>query len=85
MSNTSTAYIPGTLYENYFLGVCMKEFQVMDMDKIGITAKEFEVLEDVLSEIRESREYEGEDNDALNNLQHYFSYKNYKIFSCDKK
>lgn len=63
----------------------MKEFQVMDMDKIGITVKEFEVLEDVLSEITESREYEGDDQIALDNLREYFSYKNYKIFSGHKK
>ena len=68
-----------------FLGVFMKEYNFNDIEKTGITVKEFEVLEDVLSEIRESREYEGEDNEALNNLQEYFSYDNYKLFSQRKK
>ena len=63
----------------------MKSFDFNDVEKTGITVKEFEVLEDVLSEIRESREYEGEDNEALNNLQKYFSYNNYKMFSQRKK
>jgi hypothetical protein len=59
----------------------MKEFQVMDIDKIGMTAKEFEVLEDVLEQIEDSRIYEGDDEVALQELRKYFSYGNYKIFN----
>ena len=58
----------------------MKEFNFHDVEKIGMTKKEFEIIEDVLSEIEGSREYEGEDKIALDNLKKYFSYTNYEDF-----
>lgn len=58
----------------------MKKFNFHDVEKIGMTKKEFEIIEDVLSEIEESREYEGEDKIALDNIKNYFSYTNYKAF-----
>ena len=42
--------------------------------------RQFEVLEDVLSEIEESRVYEGEDLKALEKLKEKFSYDNYMKF-----
>ena len=62
----------------------MKEFNFYDVEKIGMTKKEFEIMEDVLSEIEESREYENEDKIALDNLKKYFSYANYKAFCSSK-
>jgi hypothetical protein len=56
----------------------------MMLKKIGMTKKEFEIIEDVLSEIEESRVYENEDKIALDNLKEYFSYANYKAFCSSK-
>lgn len=46
----------------------------------SITLKQFEVLNDVLWEIQESREYEGEDLEALEELKDMFCYSNYVDF-----
>ena len=58
----------------------MKEFDIEDMKAIELSIKEFEILEDVLSEIEEYRVYEDEDNASLNKLKKYFSYKNYCLY-----
>jgi hypothetical protein len=47
------------------------------MDKIfavTLSKKQCEILEDVLSEIEESRVYEGEDKTVLNELKEIFDY-----------
>ena len=48
--------------------------------KVALTKKQFEVLEDVLSEIQESREYEGEDLSELEYLKMMFSYSHLSEF-----
>lgn len=48
--------------------------------KVEITLKQFEILEDVLSEIQEYRAYIGEDLEALEELQEKFSYEKYTKF-----
>lgn len=48
--------------------------------KVEITLKHFEILEDVLSEIEESRTYVGEDKKALDELKEMFSYSKYTDF-----
>lgn len=48
-----------------------------DKINVEITIKEFEILEDVLSEIEESRVYEGDDKVALDSLKEKFSYSKY--------
>ena len=45
--------------------------------QINLTLKQFEVLNDVLSEIEECRVYEDEDGEPLEKLQEIFSYSNY--------
>jgi len=51
----------------------------------GITVKQFEILEDVLSEIEESRVYEGENKIVLDELKEMFSYSEYVDFRDAKK
>ena len=48
--------------------------------KAELTLKQFEVLEDVLSEIEEFRVYEGEDDEALQELKKTFDYSVYCRF-----
>jgi len=45
--------------------------------KIDITLRQFEILEDVLSEIEESRVYENDDKAILDELKDKFSYGKY--------
>ena len=45
--------------------------------KIDITLRQFEILEDVLSEIEESRVYEDDDKVVLDGLKDKFSYDEY--------
>lgn len=59
----------------------MKDFSVELFKSIGMTAREFDVLHDVLWEIEESREYEGADRRALHGLQEIFSSQNNQIYS----
>ena len=45
--------------------------------KVDITLRQFEILEDVLSEIEEIRQYEYYDKVVLDELKDKFSYSNY--------
>ena len=49
----------------------------------AFTLKQFEILNDVLWEIEESRTYEGEDNEALQELKHMFNYGKFKEFRSE--
>jgi len=48
--------------------------------KIEISVAQFEVLEDVLSEIQVSRDYEGDWLEVLEGLKEVFSYQNYRKY-----
>ena len=48
--------------------------------KIEISLEQFDVLNDVLWEIQENREYDGNNLVALNELKEIFSFKNYNAF-----
>ena len=58
----------------------MKTFNIDDIKKTGMSVTEFEVLEDVLSNIEEHRLYIDEDDTALKSLKRYFSFDNYCIY-----
>ena len=51
----------------------MVEYKIKKM----ITLRQFEILNDVLMEIEESRVYEGDDYEILEQLQDMFSYSKY--------
>ena len=53
----------------------------MKVKQFEITVKQFDVLNDVLWEIEAYRDYEGEDKEALKQLQDMFSYDKYIAFS----
>lgn len=63
----------------------MNKEQMELLSKLGISVKDFEVLEDVLSEIQEFREYEGEDLKALRKLKRIFSFQNWKKYRVHKE
>ena len=52
--------------------------------QVNITLNQFEILVDALYEIEEFRNYDGEEEKTLNELQKIFSYRNYINFKNNK-